>query len=560
MGNGLLIAVGDQHGEGAQYQVAHGRGVRARQKVLGGPGDLGRRRVPDQVLGADGVLDRVQQSVTGQVRRLLAEGERGVQTEEGRLRERSLTAQRHQRARAHHQCPAPADVVDRRGVDAVQQGLRLQRRSRGEGGLGRRQRSFDAAGAFGRQLGRPAQEGDAGRVAAASAGLVRGVFELGGDAFVGFHRGGGQVPGPPVGVGGPGGGRGQCGVDASPLHARGAAVHGGTDQRVPEAGGGPQRQQPQVLGRAAGLGLDPQRLGGPSDVAEVATRFGGGEQQPCPRLPRQPSHLPEIVILQPLAHGQRVGQRHAAQQLIGRQLPAEVDQRQRVPGGRGDDAYGDAGVERAGRHRTQEFECVPLLQTGDLGDRQVLQAGAALANGEQQADPLGVDPAADEGQHVKRLPVEPLGVVHATQQRLPRGGLRQQRQRRQPDQETVGDRSLLQAAHDPQCPFLGGRQPVRLLQEGNEQPVQRGVREVGLRLDSGHPQDGHAPGPARDQGGMVEQGALADTGLTPEHEDPADARAHLRDEVFECRTLLVPPLDHHVDLSGMPGVTAFGGR
>jgi hypothetical protein len=59
---------------------------------------------------------------------------------------------------------------------------------------------------------------------------------------------------------------------------------------------------------------------------------------------------------------------------------------------------------------------------------------ARLADAEHHRDRLGEQPARHESEHLPRGAVEPLEVVHETQQRLLLGDLRQQAERRQGDQ------------------------------------------------------------------------------------------------------------------------------
>jgi len=58
-------------------------------------------------------------------------------------------------------------------------------------------------------------------------------------------------------------------------------------------------------------------------------------------------------------------------------------------------------------------------------------------DGEQQRDPLGVQPPRHERQRLRRGPVQPLRIIDQARQRPARGHLRQQAQHRQADQEPV---------------------------------------------------------------------------------------------------------------------------
>ena len=61
-----------------------------------------------------------------------------------------------------------------------------------------------------------------------------------------------------------------------------------------------------------------------------------------------------------------------------------------------------------------------------------------VAGGDQQDDPLGLEPPGREGEGVGRRLVQPLGVVDQADQRPLLGHLGEQAQRAHTDQEAVG--------------------------------------------------------------------------------------------------------------------------
>ena len=105
-----------------------------------------------------------------------------------------------------------------------------------------------------------------------------------------------------------------------------------------------------------------------------------------------------------------------------------------------DDLVADGGIERA-RHVGQQQRA--SIAVTECADRQLRQAGenviaGARPSGADDRDPLGEQAAGDEPQDLRRRVIEPLRVIDEAGQRLLLGGLGEQRQRGQPDQEPVG--------------------------------------------------------------------------------------------------------------------------
>ena len=125
-------------------------------------------------------------------------------------------------------------------------------------------------------------------------------------------------------------------------------------------------------------------------------------------------HLAEVVRLQVLADGQRFGDGRAARELLRGQLAPEVAQGQRVASGRRDDVAAHEGIHVAVHDRAQQLERTGLVQAhhldhGQPGERREVTG----AGGDEQCDPLGLHPTADEAEHAERVGVEPVRVVDA---------------------------------------------------------------------------------------------------------------------------------------------------
>jgi hypothetical protein len=105
-----------------------------------------------------------------------------------------------------------------------------------------------------------------------------------------------------------------------------------------------------------------------------------------------------------------------------------------------------------------------------------------VPEGDEQADPVDVQPASDEGQGVQGLGVQPVGVVDDAQQRSLRGDVRRQGQRAQSDQEAVWYRAAGEPESHAQGGALGCRQPAEPVEMGKQQSVGAGVTHLLLGL------------------------------------------------------------------------------
>jgi hypothetical protein len=138
---------------------------------------------------------------------------------------------------------------------------------------------------------------------------------------------------------------------------------------------------------------------------------------------------------------------------------------------------------------------------------------------QQAGDRVGVQPARDERQHLRRIPVQPLRVVDDHQQRPLPADISQERQHAKTRQETV----RRAAAFDPGELTQGiplGRQAVQAVQEREQHLVQARESRCHLRLDRGHLR---RPNVAGLRYGVLEQRGLPHAQLASQHERTAQA-------------------------------------
>ena len=212
--------------------------------------------------------------------------------------------------------------------------------------------------------------------------------------------------------------------------------------------------------------------------------------------------------------------------------PRQLDQGQRVPPGLphqpvpdvvGDRHTGAVGEQRRrgvrGNAAHHQLGQVAALETADV----------TVAGREQQRNPFRSEPAGNEKQCGGGCLVQPVGIVHDAEHRRLLGGLRQQAQRGQEDQEPVTRRGVGFPERGPQRHRLPHREVFDVPDDRAQQPLQRGERQWEFRFDALGPQDLHAglairSSPVHQVG---QQRRLPDTRLPADHQRTTPGAASL---------------------------------
>jgi hypothetical protein len=278
-----------------------------------------------------------------------------------------------------------------------------------------------------------------GGMGAAADGLHPRVLELAGQRLVGAVGHDGAVPGPADRV--------LNGRRRAPRGPRGARCASPSGRR-PSARGGAEGHAAVDAHEARALGLVEVRERSPSasaalwTVAEVADVVGRGQQQHAPRGVGQLGHPRSEGGLDRAAHGRRADDRLDAVELGVGERRRKLQQRERVAVGRLQQARDHVGRHRAAQAGAEESLGVGLVEAADLELDEsgcVELARVAGARGHQERDGLGLEAARGEHERFGRRRIEPLGVVHATQDRAALAGLGQQAEQARRDQEAVAD-------------------------------------------------------------------------------------------------------------------------
>jgi hypothetical protein len=171
-------------------------------------------------------------------------------------------------------------------------------------------------------------------------------------------------------------------------------------------------------------------------------------------------------------------------------------------------------------------------------------AHVVVAGRQQQDDAVVLEPPGHEHQRVRRRLVQPLRVADQAEHRPLAGQLGQQAERPKSDEELVGCGCGLgvdQPERSPERGGLGEGQAVDPVQDRPQQLVQGGKGQPDLGLDPRRAEQLEVAGLP---GGILQQGVLADAGLTADHEHAAVPLARFSEQVGNTRALLKPSIEH----------------
>ncbi len=287
------------------------------------------------------------------------------------------------------------------GAHLGEQGDRVAERAGFVLGLRRRQRALRTAPGIEGQRGRALQERRSGRQAATRLGPVGRPRQVGGDALVGGGRRLGQVPCAPVGIDLGVRRARQRPVRPPPFLRRCRSVDRGAGKRMAEAHPGTDLQQPSRLDRLQRHARDRQPLG----CAPHQRRIAGGigprdDQEPLSVLWQRSEPLRE-ALLDPTGHGHSARQSEAAGQLRRRELPGQLQQRQRVAPGLAQELIRHALVQPPGDRRGQKGARIGILQSLDHQLGHAREFVARVARDEQHHHRLREQPPRHEHQRLR---------------------------------------------------------------------------------------------------------------------------------------------------------------
>ena len=355
-------------------------------------------------------------------------------------------------------------VVERAGLE-----LRLRRG----------QRALRAARGIGCQRGGALEEGGGGGEAAARLRPRRGALELRGDLLVGHGRRLRAVPRAAIRV---------DLADRLPPPARGGprAARSARPLRTPpseRADDGTPPHRPSVSKPSDSDGVrgrlrDPELLRRPPDSAGSPT--GSAAARSSNRRASRGSRASRRVKLSsiPADSGSAAGRPKPPASWAGRQPARQLQQRERIPARLGDDPLQHGLVQPRRQDGLQQRPRIATAQRLDVELREAGERVAQLARREHERDPLRQQAASHERERARRRTVEPLRVVDDAQERLLLGGLGQQAEDRQPDEERIRRRSGAEPERDAERVALGLREALDELEDRRAQLLQRRVRRA----------------------------------------------------------------------------------
>ena len=177
----------------------------------------------------------------------------------------------------------------------------------------------------------------------------------------------------------------------------------------------------------------------------------------------------------------------------GRQTPRQLQQRERVPAGLGDDPVPHPLVEPSGDRRVQQRAGVAVAESGRPRAPEARRARRPRsAHAPRTPAPTGSARSrrATNASVCAGRPVEPLRVVDDADERLLLGRLGQQAEHRQPDEEAIRRRRR-RSGRTPclQRVALRARQSLQPVEHRRAELMQAGEGELHLGLDAGRPGD-----------------------------------------------------------------------
>ncbi len=450
----------------------------------------------------------------------------------------------------------PSELIQRPGLRGLDQRERGVERAGLQAGLCCGEQAFGAAGRIDGQVGCAAQERRRRGEAAAALRAVGGPLELVGDLLVRPLSGVRAVPGTAIrfetGVGHL---RQRC-VRAPALALRRRPIDGRPHQRMPEANLRPDVEQ-AVLGRGRDRRVrDPEPLGGAPHDRRISSRFRRRDQEQEPRLLGQLVEPALETLLDPARQRDQIRHPEPPGQLGGRKPSRELQQRERVPPGLGDDPVANAVVEAAGDDGRKQGARIFVVQPVEEKLRQAaqLRRRAGLAHGEHERDGFRKEAPGHEPEYLARGFVQPLGVLDDAEKRLFVGDPGEEGQGPERHEETVGWIPGREPEGDTQGPLLRWRQAVEPAEHRCEELMESRKRQLHLRFDPGDLSDIETRSLCGD---LLQQRRLADPRLAPDDQDGAPPTARVPQKPLE-RLALAQPVAKPPVVGHGPTITPLG--
>ncbi|MGX1267908.1 hypothetical protein RKD18_001102 [Streptomyces phaeoluteigriseus] len=218
---------------------------------------------------------------------------------------------------------------------------------------------------------------------------------------------------------------------------------------MPESHQSPDIEQSRRYGRPGGVRADLQKRDGASEQRRVTDRLSRGGQQQLLRRGRQRADAREVAPLDAAGHPSGTGRSGFLARFRLDAAVGEFEQCEGVAACFGENAVADPLVHRTAGRGVQQRPGVGVVQAleGQLRQAGQVVTSPLFTGGEDQSQRFGEHSSRHEGQCLRGDPVEPLCVVHDTEQRLPGGYVGQQPEYGETDQEPVRRRSRA----DPEC-------------------------------------------------------------------------------------------------------------
>ncbi len=367
-------------------------------------------------------------------------------------------------------------------LGGAEQSESLVERTRLVAGLRRGKRPPGGAPGLWRQLGGAPQKGSGGGQTAPRLSPARRPLELGGNILPGAGRGLSKVPGAPVRVDLRVGRLRQRAVRLPSPLGRCRPVDRRTHQRMAKAHPAVDLDQASRLRRLERRGRDPEPLGRPSQQRGITERLRRGDQQKTPGLRREgPRPLTKLSSILP-DNDSAPGNPNPPASCAAVSPRGSSSSASGFPRRLGQEPVGDPLVQPPRDDRHQQRPRIGTAKTLDHQLRHTAEQIARLPRREQHHHRLRHQPSRDERESLRGRPVQPLGIVHHTQDRAPLRGLRQQTQDGQADEQAIRHHPGVQPERCLKRIALRTREPIKPIEQRRAQLVKRRERQLHLRL------------------------------------------------------------------------------
>ena len=339
-------------------------------------------------------------------------------------------------------------------------------------------------------------------------------------------------------------------MDASTIGERGAVIDRRAHQRMAELDHRCRHDESRGFGRSKGVSGNVQRRPGSQHRRRITDAVRGGDEQEHLCVARQRTYLPQEPSLDELADGKRFGDRRAGE-VIGRQLAAELDEREGIAASFAHDPIREQWAEWTADHGAEQLVRVCRHRAragGGLGPRRWARPDRTARVPRTAARS---DPHTHGGRRSAKTLIDSRSS-HCVSSTMHSSGRSRAASpssvsAANPTRKTSPRPSLRSPNADSRASRCGSGNWSSAGKSGNEEAVQRGESHSHLRLDADDSEHGEIAG-VRD--GIVEERRLPDPDFAAQHECTGTAGSGRVENAIDRRPLRTAAEEHEPTRTG----------